>query len=129
MEYYFSKTIKASVTEAAEKVTVLLKEHGFGIITNINVKQTMKEKLDAEFREYLILGACNPSFAFNALNAEDKIGLMLPCNIIVQEKGDGLCEVAAMNPKSVFASVGNEALNDLACKVTEIMDAVVRKLG
>ncbi len=128
MNYYFSKTVKASVPEAAEKVTTLLKDYGFGIITSINVKQTMKEKLDAEFREYLILGACNPSFAFNALNAEDKIGLMLPCNIIVQDKGEGLCEVAAINPKSVFASVGNETLTDLACKVTEIMDAVIRKL-
>ncbi|MBL7906571.1 MAG: DUF302 domain-containing protein [Bacteroidales bacterium] len=128
MNYYFSKTVIASVPEAAEKVTTLLKDYGFGIITSINVKQTMKEKLDAEFREYLILGACNPSFAFNALNAEDKIGLMLPCNIIVQDKGEGLCEVAAINPKSVFASVGNETLTDLACKVTEIMDAVIRKL-
>lgn len=128
MDYYFAKTIRATVPEATEKVTMLLKEHGFGIITSIDVKQTMKEKLDAEFREYMILGACNPSFALNALNTEDKIGLMLPCNIIVQEKGDGLCEVAAINPKSVFASVGNQALNDLACKVTEIMDVVVRKL-
>ncbi len=128
MNYYFAKTLTCSVDEAVEKVTVLLKDHGFGIITRINVKETMKEKLDVDFRDYIILGACNPGFALNALNSEDRVGLMLPCNVIVQDKGDGKCEVAAINPKTVMQSIGNPSLTDLSCKVTEIMDLVIRKL-
>lgn len=129
MNYYFAKTLTCSVDVAVEKVTVLLKDHGFGIITRINVKETMKEKLDVDFRDYIILGACNPGFALNALNSEDRVGLMLPCNVIVQDKGDGKCEVAAINPKTVMQSIGNPSLTDLSCKVTEIMDLVIRKLG
>jgi len=129
MNYYFSKTLNCTVEEAVEKVTILLKDQGFGIITRINVKETMKEKLDVDFREYLILGACNPTFALNALTAEDKIGLMLPCNVIVQDKGEGRCEVAAINPKTVMTSVGNASLTDLSCKVTEVLDMVIRKLA
>ncbi len=128
MNYYFAKTLTCSVDVAVEKVTVLLKDHGFGIITRINVKETMKEKLDVDFRDYIILGACNPGFALNALNSEDRVGLMLPCNVIVQDKGDGKCEVAAINPKTVMQSIGNPSLTDLSCKVTEIMDLVIRKL-
>lgn len=129
MNYYFAKTLTCSVDEAVEKVTLLLKDQGFGIITRINVKETMKEKLDVDFRDYMILGACNPGFALNALNSEDKVGLMLPCNVIVQDKGDGKCEVAAINPKTVMQSIGNPSLTELSCKVTEIMDLVIRKLG
>jgi uncharacterized protein (DUF302 family) len=129
MNYYFAKTLTCSVDEAVEKVTLLLKDQGFGIITRINVKETMKEKLDVNFRDYMILGACNPGYALNALNSEDKVGLMLPCNVIVQDKGDGKCEVAAINPKTVMQSIGNPSLTDLSCKVTEIMDLVIRKLG
>jgi len=117
------------VEEAVEKVTILLKDQGFGIITRNNVKETMKEKLDVDFLEYLILGACNPTFALNALTAEDKIGLMLPCNVIVQDKGEGRCEVAAINPKTVITSVGNASLTDISCKVTEVLDMVIRKLA
>jgi len=87
MNYYFSKTLNCTLEEAVEKVTILLKDQGFGIIARINVKETMKEKLDVDFREYLILGACNPTFALNALTAEDKIGLMLPCNGSFRIKG------------------------------------------
>ena len=128
MEYYFAKTMNCSVNEAVEKVTLLLKEHGFGIITQINVKETLKEKIGAEFREYRILGACNPEFAFKALATEDKIGLMLPCNVIVQDTGNGTCEVAAINPKTSMAAIGNSALTDLSCKVTEVMNQVIREL-
>ncbi len=129
MNYYFSKTLNCTVEEAVEKVTILLKDQGFGIITRNNVKETMKEKLDVDFLEYLILGACNPTFALNALTAEDKIGLMLPCNVIVQDKGEGRCEVAAINPKTVITSVGNASLTDISCKVTEVLDMVIRKLA
>ncbi len=129
MDYYFAKTLNCSVDEAVEKVTLLLKNQGFGIITQINIRETLKEKLGADFREYRILGACNPGFALNALNSEDKIGLMLPCNVIVQDKGDGMCEVAAINPKNVMASVGNPSLTDLSCKVTEVLDSVIKSLN
>lgn len=128
MNYYFAKTLDCSVEEAVEKITILLKDQGFGIITRINMKETMKEKLGVDFRDYMILGACNPDFALNALNSEDKVGLMLPCNVIVQDKGDGKSEVAAINPKTVMQSIGNPSLTDLSCKVTEIMDLVIRKL-
>ncbi len=129
MNYYFTKTLTCSVNEAIEKVTILLKDQGFGIITRINVMETLKEKLGVDFRDYVILGACNPGFALNALNSEDKVGLMLPCNVIVQDLGDGKCEVAAINPKTVMQSIGNPSLTDLSCKVTEIMDHVIRKLA
>jgi uncharacterized protein (DUF302 family) len=128
MEYFFSKILECSVNSGVEKITHLLKEEGFGIITRIDIKETLKEKIGADFREYIILGACNPNFALNALNEEDKIGLMLPCNIIVQDRGEGKCEIAAINPKTIMSSIGNPALTDLSCKVTEIMDKVIRKL-
>ncbi len=129
MNYYFSKTLECTVEQAVEKVTLLLKEQGFGIITRINIKETMKEKLDVDFREYMILGACNPNFALNALTAEDRVGLLLPCNVIVQDKGDGKCEVAAVNPKIVMEPVNNVSLTDISCKVTEVLDMVIRKLA
>ncbi|MBK6348055.1 MAG: DUF302 domain-containing protein [Bacteroidales bacterium] len=128
MDYYFSKVLECSVNEGIEKVTLLLKDEGFGIITQIDVKHTLKEKIGVEFREYVILGACNPGFAFNVLSTEDKIGLFLPCNVVVQDIGDGKCEIAAINPKSTISSVGNSSLTDMSCKVTEIMDRVIRKL-
>ena len=127
--YYFSKVLNCPFNEAVEKVTLLLKEQGFGIITQIDVKETFKVKLDKDFRDYKILGACNPNFAFDALGAEDRVGLMLPCNVIVQDKGDGKTEVAAVNPKMVMESIGNPALTDLSCKVTEILDNVIKKLS
>ena len=128
MDFYFSKTLSCSVQEGVDKITQLLKDEGFGIITQINVRQTLQEKIGVEFREYRILGACNPRFAHEVLLTEDKIGLFLPCNIVVQDKGDGNCEIAAINPKSTIASNGNPVLSDMSCKVTEIMDKVIRKL-
>jgi len=128
MDFYFSKTLKCTVDEGVEKITLLLKEEGFGIITQINIQQTLKEKIGVDFREYRILGACNPYFAHEVLNTEDKIGLFLPCNIIVQDKGEGDCEIAAINPKSTISSIGNPTLTDMSCKVTEIMGKVIRML-
>jgi len=98
MKYYFSKTINESFEGAIEKVTEALKAEGFGILTEIDVRATLKKKLDVDFRPYKILGACNPPFAHKALLAEDKIGTMLPCNVIVQDKGNGAVEVAAIDP-------------------------------
>ncbi len=98
MSYHFSKICDLSFEDAITKVTETLKEEGFGILTEIDVKETLKEKLNVEFRKYKILGACNPAFAYQALQAEDKIGTMLPCNVIVQEHRDGKVEVSAVDP-------------------------------
>ena len=91
MTYYFSKTVRLGFDEAVSKITQALKKEGFGILTEIDVKSTLKKKLDVDFRKYRILGACNPPFAYKALQAEDKVGTMLPCNVIVQETADGEC--------------------------------------
>ena len=123
MTYYFSKTKKASFEEAVEKVKDELKKEGFGILTEIDVKETLKNKLDVDFRKYRILGACNPPFAYKALQAEDKIGTMLPCNVIVQEISDGVIEVAAVDPVASMQAVANPKLASVA---SEIQASVVR---
>ena len=128
MNYYFVKETTLDFDAAVEKVTGLLKEQGFGIITQIDVKETFKQKINEDFRKYKILGACNPSFAFKAINSEPLIGLLLPCNVVVQEKTGGMVEVSAINPKVNLELVKNEAVNDLACTVTEILEKVIRQM-
>ncbi|MCD6661236.1 MAG: DUF302 domain-containing protein [Lentimicrobium sp.] len=128
MNYYFVKETTLDFDAAVEKVTGLLKEQGFGIITQIDVKETFKQKINEDFRKYKILGACNPSFAFKAINSEPLIGLLLPCNVVVQEKTGGMVEVSAINPKVNLELVKNEAVNDLACTVTEILEKVIRQI-
>lgn len=128
MNYYFVKETTLDFDAAVEKVTGLLKEQGFGIITQIDVKETFKQKINEDFRKYKILGACNPSFAFKAINSEPLIGLLLPCNVVVQEKTGGMVEVSAINPKVNLELVKNEAVNDLACTVTEILEKVIRHI-
>jgi len=113
MSYYFSKKLDLGFDEAIEKVTEALKGEGFGILTEIDVKETLKKKLDVDFRPYIILGACNPPFAHKALEAEDKIGTMLPCNVIVQKLDDGV-EVAAVDPVASMKAVENDQLGDIA---------------
>lgn len=98
MSYYFSKALEISFDEAVAKVTEELKQEGFGVLTEIDVKQTLKKKLDVDFRKYKILGACNPPFAYQALQLEDKIGVMLPCNVVVQENDEGSVEISAVDP-------------------------------
>ena len=127
MAYYFSKTLDAPFDEAVEKTTAALKQHGFGVLTRIDVKNTLKEKIGAEFRPYVILGACNPHMAHQALQAEDKIGTMLPCNVIVQELG-GKSEVAAVDPVASMQAIENPALATIATKVREELKAVVQSL-
>jgi uncharacterized protein (DUF302 family) len=127
MDYYFSKTVELDFDKARDKAIALLKEEGFGVITEIDVKATMKTKLDADFRRYDILGACHPDFAHKALLAEDKIGVLLPCNVIVQEM-DGGTEVAAMNPAVAMAAVQNPALADIAGSVTAALQRVVNNI-
>lgn len=128
MSYYFSKTVKGSFEDVLEKVTLSLKNEGFGILTEIDVKETLKKKLDVNFRKYKILGACNPPFAYNALQAEDKIGTMLPCNVIIQELSEGDVEVAAIDPIASMQAIKNESLLPIAQEVQKKMMDVVENV-
>ncbi len=127
MSYYNAKKVSYSFDEAINKVTEELKNEGFGVLTEIDVQATLKKKLDVDFRKYRILGACNPPFAYEALQNEEHIGVLLPCNIIVQEKEDGV-EVAAVNPMTSMQSVQNGALEKVASEVTEKLKKVIGKL-
>lgn len=128
MSYYFSKKIPGSFDEALDKVTGLLKEEGFGILTEIDVQATLKKKLNVDFHKYMILGACNPPFAYKALQTEDKIGTMLPCNVIIQEKEGGEIEVAAVDPVASMKAVDNPGLFSIAQQVQEKLKKVVMSL-
>ena len=128
MSYYFTKTLNLSFDKAIAKVTEELKKEGFGILTDIDVKATLKKKLDVEFRNYRILGACNPPFAYKALQAEDKIGTMLPCNVIVQEKSDGQVEVTAIDPLASMQAVENPALKKIAAEISNKLKTVIDKV-
>lgn len=125
MSYYFSKTIDTSFDEAVGYVTDALKKKGFGVLTTIDVKETLKAKIGADFRPYMILGACNPQFAHQALQAEDKIGTMLPCNVIVQELDSGKVEVAAVDPVMSMQAIDNEKLGAVADAVRTMLKEVV----
>lgn len=128
MSYYFAKTLTGKTfDEAIDHVTEALKSEGFGILTEIDVKATMKKKLDVDFRDYRILGACNPPLAFKALQAEDKIGTMLPCNVIVQATDDGI-EVAAVDPAASMQAVDNPALANLAREVQAKLKKTIEAL-
>jgi uncharacterized protein (DUF302 family) len=125
MSYYFNKTLDMSFAAAIQKVTEELKKEGFGIMTEIDVKAALKKKIDVDFRKYQILGACNPSYAHKALLAEDKIGTMLPCNVIVQEKEDGKVEVAAIDPVASMQAIKNENLKGIALEVQAKLKQVI----
>ncbi len=128
MSYHFSKTVDMSFDEAIENVTEELKKEGFGILTEIDVKATLKKKLDVDFRNYLILGACNPPFAYKALLAEEKIGTMLPCNVVVQEHDDGRVEVSAVDPIASMKAVDNPNLGDVAIEIQAKLQTVINNL-
>ncbi len=128
MSYYFNKTIAMPFDEAVDRVKAELKKEGFGVLTEIDVRATLKEKLGVDFRPYRILGACNPPYAYKALMAEDKIGTMLPCNVIVQELAPGRVEVAAIDPLASMAAVKNEDLGAVGLEVREKLKAVVDRL-
>ncbi len=128
MSYYFSKIINESFDRAIVKVVVSLKNEGFGVLTEIDVKETLKKKLDVDFQKYTILGACNPSFAYEALKAEDKIGIMLPCNVIVQEISEGEVEIAAVDPVASMKAVESPALLEIANQVQEKLRKVIESL-
>jgi uncharacterized protein (DUF302 family) len=128
MSYYFNKTVELPFEEAIERVKAELKKDGFGVLTEIDVRKTLGEKLGVDFRPYRILGACNPPFAYQALMAEDKIGTMLPCNVIVQELAPGRVEVAAIDPLASMAAVKNENLGAIGLEVRARLKAVVGRL-
>jgi len=128
MSYYFSKTLNLPFDDAVVRVTEELKKEGFGVLTDIDVRATMKKKLDVDFRNYRILGACNPPFAHQALLAEDKIGTMLPCNVIVQEHAAGVVEVAAIDPVASMAAVDNPQLGAVGMEVRARLQRVVASL-
>ena len=128
MKYYISKAIKGKYHEIIEKVTDLLKDEGFGVLTEIDVKKTLKKKLDVDYKNYVILGACNPNLALRAFQSEDKIGTLLPCNVAVIDQGDGNIEVAIMDAVNLMSHIGNPELEVLALEVSERMERVLLKL-
>jgi uncharacterized protein (DUF302 family) len=128
MNAYFSKFTDLSFDDAIVHITAILKEHGFGIITEIDVMETLKKKIDVDFRPYRILGACNPSFAHKALLTEDKAGVMMPCNVIVQQHTDGKVEITIINADAAAQGLKNKALDDFACEVTKELRHVFRKI-
>jgi len=128
MEFSFTKTIHISIEEAIQKITEALKVEGFGIITEIDMRSTLKNKLDVDFYNYRILGACNPNFAYRALQAEDKIGLMLPCNVVVQEKNQGEVEISAINPTASMRAIENDELQAVALEVSAILKRVIDQI-
>jgi uncharacterized protein (DUF302 family) len=128
MSYHFSKTLQLSFDDAVERVTAALKAEGFGVLTEIDVKETLKKKLDVDFRKYRILGACNPTLAYQALQLEDKIGTMLPCNVLVQETDDGQVEVSAIDPIASMQAVDNPALGKVAETVRAKLRGIVESL-
>jgi len=127
-EYYFTKVLSIDFNSAIDKVTGELKKEGFGILTEIDVKATMKDKLDVEFRNYKILGACNPPYAFKAISSEDKIGTMLPCNIVVQEHQPGKVEVTAVDPIASMMAIQNRDLEPIVLEVQGKLKRVIENL-
>ena len=128
MEYYFSKTINSTFDEVIKQVTEVLKNEGFGIISEIRMHDKLKEKLGIDFKKYTILGACNPAYAYKALQVEDKIGTMLPCNVIVQELAVNKIEVAAVNPIASMMAIKNPELAEIAKDVTDKLQNVLNRL-
>ncbi len=128
MDYYFSTTVDAGFEEAVRMATDALKAEGFGVISVIDLHEKFKEKLGVDFKKYRILGACNPGYAYKALQAEDKIGTMLPCNVLVIDQGNGRTEISAVNPVASMMAITNPALEPLAMEVMEKLQRVIRSV-
>ena len=129
MKYSYSTILKGNFEDIIEKVTAELKTEGFGVLTEIDVTNTLKEKIDVDFKKYRILGACNPHFAHKALTEEEKVGVMLPCNVIVVEVGDGEYEVSAVSPMASMQAVENENLAAIATEVEDKLKKVIERLN
>lgn len=129
MDYYFSKLIKATFDEAENRIRAELKNIGFGILTEIDVQETLKNKIGEDFRKYKILGTCNPNFAFNALKVEDKIGVLLPCSVIIQEtQNPEQIEIAVMNPIPAIKTIGNPDLEKFAVEIAGKLESAINQL-
>jgi len=128
MSYYFSKILNVRFDEAIERVTKLLQENGFGIVSEIFVSEVLKNKIGVDLPPYKILGACNPNFAYKALTVEDKIGLMLPCNIVVRKISDSQTEVSGIDPVASMMAIKNPDLQDLALEVQNHIKKVIENL-
>jgi uncharacterized protein (DUF302 family) len=128
MGYHFTKTVAMPFDDAVAHVTAALAAKGFGVLTTINVRETMKKKLGVDFKPYTILGACNPHYAYKALQAEDKIGTMLPCNVIVTEVAPGEVEISAVDPVASMAAISNPSLGEVANTVRGLLKDVVEGL-
>lgn len=128
MSYYFSTTLPIGFDEALRRTAAALQAQGFGIITEIDVKETLRKKLGVDFRRYTILGACNPALAHEALLLEDKVGTMLPCNVVVQDAGHGKTEIAAIDPVASMASIDNPRLKQSAEAVRDRLKTVIASL-
>ena len=128
MAYYYSKTLRTSFDDAVEKVTAALFTEGFGVISEVDLHKKIKDKLGVDFKRYRILGACNPAYSYRALQAEDKIGVMLPCNVLVIEQGEGNIEIAAVNPSEAMGAVHNETVRQVATEVGEKLRKVLDRL-
>lgn len=128
MSYHNSKIVNINFDDAITKVTEELKKEGFGVLTEIDVKETLKKKLDVDFRKYKILGACNPPFAYKALQAEETLGVLLPCNVVVQEKEDNTVQVSFINPLESMKNVGNKALEEIAGDVSDKLGKVLSNI-
>lgn len=128
MAYYFSKTLQTSFSDAVEKVTATLLAEGFGVISEIDLHEKIKNKLGVDFKRYRILGACNPAYAYKALQAEDKIGVMLPCNVLVIEQGENEIEIAAVNPTDSMMAIHNDVVAEVAARVGEHLQKALDSL-
>ena len=130
MSYYYNKVLKGKdFNEAIDQVTAELKKEGFGVLTEIDVKETLKKKIDVDFKKYKILGACNPQFAHKALQCEDKIGVFLPCNVVVEENANGEVEVTAVDPIASMIAVKNESLGSIATEIQQKLRRVIDNLN
>lgn len=129
MAYHYSKQVKKPFQDTVSEITENLKRQGFGIITSIDMKATLKEKLDVDFRDYRILGACNPQFAYKALGLEPQIGVMLPCNVVVQQKENGQVEVSAVNPMETMEKTLSPELKQVAAEVSNRLRTAVDELA
>jgi len=129
MSYHFSVTLDCTFDEAIEKATAALKDKGFGVLSTINVQNAMKEKLGEDINPYTILGACSPKHAFQAIAAENKIGVMLPCNVLVQQKDDGKIEISVVDPAASMSAIENETLGAVALEVQDLLKDVAAALG
>ncbi len=128
MSYYFEKVVSTDYSETIEAVTVALKVEGFGVLSDIDVQDTLKKKINADVRKYRILGACNPPFANKAIHIEENVGLMMPCNVVIQETDSGKIKVSVINPTAAMQAIGNENLSELAVEITARLERVIEVL-